>query len=203
VTPPAQTLAAGASDILGRSLSEAERDHFDKYLKLLLKWQRSQRLLGSTAPDWIVHNVFLDSLLFTRLLPSAAHSIVDIGSGAGVPGIPLKIVLAPVAVTLVEARQKRASFLSAVVRELPLRGCDVLNARVEAVARESAGRFDVAVARCAGEPEALLESAAGLVRRGGLVIASGPPRSRPLPLGDWREVRWAGGRRLFWTHQIT
>jgi len=203
VTPPAETLAAGASDILGRSLSEAERDHFDKYLKLLLKWQRSQRLLGSTAPDWIVHNVFLDSLLFTRLLPSPAHSIVDIGSGAGIPGIPLKIVLAPVAVTLVEARQKRASFLSAVVRELPLRGCDVLNARVEAVARESARRFDVAVARCAGEPEALLGSAAGLVRRGGLVIASGPPRSRPLPLGDWREVRWAGGRRLFWSHQIT
>jgi len=168
----------------------------------LLKWQRSQRLVGSSDPDWIVDHVMLDSLLFVRLLPPAARRILDVGSGAGVPGVPLRIVLADAALTLLEARAKRVSFLSAVVRELGLRECEVLNARLEAIRADRAGHYDAVVMRCAGDPTTLYEAALPVLRPGGIVIASGPPRSRRIPVGAWREVDGPLGRRLFWTYQL-
>src|SRR4030095_4695568 len=68
---------------------------------------------------WIVEHLFLDSLLFLRLVPSTARSLADIGSGAGMPGVPIRIVRSDAEVTLVESRRRRASFFSALVRELP------------------------------------------------------------------------------------
>jgi len=65
-------------------------DQSAKYLALLVKWQRTQRLIGSSDPDWIVDHILLDSLLFTRVVPETTRSILDVGSGAGVPGVPLR-----------------------------------------------------------------------------------------------------------------
>jgi len=196
-----ESLRAGAAAILGRPLTEPEADLFKKYLELLLKWQRSQRLVGSSDPDWIVDHILLDSLLFLRLLPSGARRILDVGSGAGVPGVPLKIVLADAALTLLEARAKRVSFLSAVVRELGLRECEVLNARLEAICENRARHYDAIVMRCAGDPTTLYEAAIPVLRPGGVVIASGPPKARRIPVGAWLEVDGPRGRRLFWTYQ--
>jgi len=193
-------LRSGAEAILGRPLTDLEADQFHKYLELLLKWQRSQRLVGSSDPDWIVEHILLDSLLFLRLLPPAARRILDVGSGAGVPGVSLKIVLADAAFTLLEARAKRVSFLSAVVRELGLRQCEVLNARLETIPGARLRRYDAVVMRCAGDPTALYEAAALVLEPGGVVIASGPPKPRRRPVGDWREVEGPRGRRLFWVH---
>jgi len=190
----------GVAAILGRPLTDAEADQFQKYLELLLKWQKSQRLVGSSDPGWIVDHIFLDSLLFMQLLPPAVRRILDVGSGAGVPGIPLKIVLANAAFTLLEARVKRVSFLSAVVRELGLRGCEVLHGRLETIRGARAGRYDAVVMRCAGDPTALYEVAAPVLEPGGIVIASGPPKPRRTRIGDWCEVEGPLGRRLFWVH---
>jgi len=142
-------------------------------------------------------------LLFVRLLPSGVRRILDVGSGAGVPGVPLKIVLGDTAVTLLEARAKRVSFLAAVVRELALPECEVVNARLETMRTRRAGDFDAIVMRCAGDPAALSETAAPLLRPGGIVIASGPPRSRQTSTGSWREVDGPLGRRLFWICQAS
>jgi 16S rRNA (guanine527-N7)-methyltransferase len=185
--------------ILGRSLSSLEVDLFTKYIHLLIKWQRSQRLVGSSEPDWIIDHIVLDSLLFARLLPSVADRILDVGSGAGVPGIPLKIALQSTAVTLLEPRAKRVSFLSAVVRELELRDCEILNARLETIAAKSAARFDAIVMRCAGDPSRLREAALQLLRPGGVIVAAGPPKRRSDSEGDWTEIEGPRGRRLFWT----
>ena len=176
---------------------------FHKYLQLLFKWQRSQRLVGSADPDWIVDNILLDSLLFVRLLPPGARRILDVGSGAGVPGVPLKIVLADAAFTLLEARAKRVSFLSAVVRELALRECEVVNARLETIRAERSGDFDAVVMRCAGDPTTFSVAATAMLRAGGVVIATGPPKSRRTSTGDWREVHGPRGRRLFWVCQAS
>jgi 16S rRNA (guanine527-N7)-methyltransferase len=170
-------------------------------LEILLKWQRSQRLVGSSDPGWIVERIFLDSLLFVRMLPPVPRQVLDVGSGAGVPGIPLKIVMAETAFTLLEARAKRVSFLSAVVRELALRDCEVVNARLESLRSERAGRYDAVVMRCAGDPTQLCDAALPLLRPGGVVVASGPPRRRRVARGEWREIEGPLGRRLFWTHQ--
>jgi 16S rRNA (guanine527-N7)-methyltransferase len=195
VSDPRTSLAEGAHEILGRSLSAREQDLFWKYLTLLIKWQKSQRLVGSADPHWIVRNLFLDSLLFLRVLPSPLRTLLDLGSGAGLPGIPLKIVLDEVELVLVESRQKRVSFLSSAVRALGLRGARIVGRRVEDVAGELEGRFDAVVMRCAGNPGDVMPMASRLiVRPGGVVVAAGPPTPRPLPIGDWVTVHLSKSR---------
>ena len=194
-----ERLGAGARAILGRPLTDPEADRFRQYLELLARWQRTQRLVGSSDPGWIVDHIILDSLLFARLLPPGANRILDVGSGAGVPGVPLKIVLPQTAFTLLEARAKRVSFLSTVIRELALEGCEVVNARLEAITSDRRGYYDAVVMRCAGDPAAHRDDALSLLRRGGSMIASGPPRPRRTSAGDWKEIDGPMGRRLFWT----
>jgi 16S rRNA (guanine527-N7)-methyltransferase len=185
---PLDALASGGASILGRPLTDAELQSFDKYLKLLQKWQKSQRLVGSSDAGWIVENVFLDSLLFLKVLPGTVASLADVGSGAGVPGIPLKVVRPQWRVALIESRAKRASFLSAAVRELGLRDTAVVTARAEDYAVENPRTFDAVAMRCAGDFRATAFAAGRLVAPGGVVVASGPPSPKPLDLGEWVEV---------------
>jgi 16S rRNA (guanine527-N7)-methyltransferase len=155
---------------------------------LLLKWQKIHRLLGSSDPGWIVEHIFLDSLLFRRVLPPGLETVLDAGSGAGVPGIPLKLVDPALDLTMVESRQRRASFLATAIRELALVKARVVADRLESVVRTSPDAFDAVVARCAGDLGYLFGIGAHLVRPGGVVVASGPPKEHPLPVGRWVTV---------------
>jgi 16S rRNA (guanine527-N7)-methyltransferase len=186
-------LASGAESILRRRPSDEQLDSFRKYLEILQKWQKVHRLVGSGEPSWIVRHLFLDSLLFLRLLPGKPGSVADLGSGAGVPGIPIKIVRPEIDITLIESRERRVSFLSAVVRELRLEGASVVRARAEEMTSEQGVPFDVVLMRCAGDPGELMPIAARLAVPGGMVIASGPPTKRPIEHGKWVEVPGVGG----------
>jgi 16S rRNA (guanine527-N7)-methyltransferase len=185
VRRPQEALARGALSILGRALTPHERDLFSRYLTLLVKWQQSHRLIGSSDEMWIVEHLFLDSLLFQHLLPSTTRTLADLGSGAGMPGVPIKIVRSDIDVTLIESRRRRASFLSALVRELGLTQTRVIAERVENRLSDLEGRFDAVVMRCAGDIGELMPVAARLLAPRGVVIASGPPESRPLAQGEW------------------
>ena len=188
MTAALDALASGAASILGRPLAADEVGSFDKYLKLLQKWNKSQRLVSSSDGRWIVENLFLDSLLFLRALPREFRSLADIGSGAGLPGIPIKIVRSGVQVSLIESRARRASFLSTAVRDLGLQGARVVVDRVERYADDARGAFDVAVMRCAGDFSEMVRLVSPLLGRDGLIVASGPPAPRPLETGTWVEV---------------
>jgi 16S rRNA (guanine527-N7)-methyltransferase len=192
-------LATGAARILGRGLSDTELQAFEKYLGLLQKWQRVQRLVGSVDPGWVVRSLFLDSLLFLHLLPERVQRVADVGSGAGFPGIPIKIVRPRLALTLIESRERRASFLSTVIREIGLDGIQVRNTRAEELADESPHAFDAVVLRCAGDPTDVLPVTLRLVGPGGRIVMAGPPQTRPLPGIEWVEVPGStpGSRRLF------
>jgi 16S rRNA (guanine527-N7)-methyltransferase len=170
-------------------------------LELLTKWQKSQRLVGSSDRDWIIDNIVLDSLLFLRVLPTHLERVLDLGSGAGVPGIPLKIVLPSTTFTLLEARTKRASFLLAVVRELQLNACEVLNGRLDSIVAARRAHYDAIVMRCAGSPTDLKQTAFHLLRPGGVMIATGPPSGESLSGPEWRQVRGPSGMRSFWVAQ--
>src|SRR5262249_3918589 len=148
---PDEALSAGAERILGRDLSNRERADFDSYLKLLLKWQKTQRLVGSSDPMWIVEHLFLDSLLFLSVLPATVQSLADVGSGAGLPGVRIKIVKRDMQVFLIESRRRRAMFLATVARVLGLGGLQVMEGRVESFAAQLNGRIDAVVMRCAGD----------------------------------------------------
>jgi 16S rRNA (guanine527-N7)-methyltransferase len=186
---PLDALASGGASILGRQLFDAELQLFDNYLKMLQKWQKSQRLIGSPDPQWIVDNLFLDSLLFLKVLPETTVALADVGSGAGLPGIPLKIVRPQWRVVLIESRAKRASFLSAAVRELGLRDTSVVTTRAEDYAVGNPAAFDAVVMRCAGAFREVAPAIVRMLGSGGVVVASGPPTAKPLGLGEWVEVR--------------
>jgi 16S rRNA (guanine527-N7)-methyltransferase len=183
-------LDEGVRSILGRNPGQTTLDALHKYLEMLLKWQRSARLVGSSDPAWIVENIVLDSLLFTKVLPIDAQRVLDLGAGAGVPGIPLAIALPYLEMTLVESRQKRASFLAQAIRELALGKARVVRERLTQASTPVAmiGAFDAVVMRCAGDVSTVVPVALPLVRQGGVVVASGPPKAYALSTGHWVTV---------------
>jgi 16S rRNA (guanine527-N7)-methyltransferase len=183
-------LAADIARVLGRELASPAIDRIYKYLELLAMWQKATRLVGSTDVQWMVDNLVLDSLLFTKVLPKGASRVLDFGSGAGVPGIPLAISLPEIEVTLVESRRKRASFLAQAVRELQLSRARVLHDRLteEHLPAELLSAFDAVVMRCSGEFLSVLPIVMRLVTPAGSVIASGAPEDEPAPHGRWVEV---------------
>ena len=190
-----------AATALGRPLLTTETSRLDNYLNLLTKWRQSQRLIGSSDPRWIVDNVIADSLLFSRVLPAGVATLCDVGSGAGIPGVPLAIVLSRVHVTLLEPSQKRGSFLAAAIRELPLPNCRLVNQRLEEARPQLARRFDAVVMRCAGNPASIFPDVLPVLAKGGIVIASGPPEPYELLIGRWVEVEGPKGPRRFWIHR--
>ena len=178
-----EALEAGAPRALGRPLTPDELLQFQKYLLLLLKWQKAQRLVGSSDPVWIIERLFLDSLLFLQVLAGEAVEVADLGSGAGIPGIPIKIVRSGIRLTLIESQQRRVSFLSTAIRELNLTDIRVVGCRAEEMPERWHGTFDAVLARCAGDVSAVLPVATRLVKPGALVILSDAPDRRPLDGG--------------------
>jgi 16S rRNA (guanine527-N7)-methyltransferase len=185
---PIEALQDRATAILGRPLTGGERDDFAQYLDLLVKWQRAHRLVGSADPMWIVEHLFLDSLLFLKLLPSTVRALADLGSGAGLPGLPIKIVRRDIEVSLIESRRRRAMFLTSAIRAIQLGGASVVEGRVESLSHELRGRFDTVVMRCAGDSEVMIPRAVTLLSGHGIVIASGPPKPKSISMGEWVTV---------------
>lgn len=199
----------GFSDILERAPVADEIDKFQQYLELLLQWNRAHRLTAYRHPEDIVQKLLLDSLFFLKVLPSTARRLLDFGTGAGIPGIPLKIVSPHIALTLVETRRNRSSFLATVLRDLDFKGVTLLRGRAEQLLPDLEGTFDGVVVRAVSSPAAIIPVAVRFLAPGGVLIGSGPPlrRKRPaLPEGSstsWKLIPspLSGQPRQFWVVQ--
>jgi 16S rRNA (guanine527-N7)-methyltransferase len=181
---PLDELLSAIPVLAGRPATADDRRRFARYLELILEWNRVHDLTGLKDSRAIVRGLFVDSLLFLSQLPSRPVSLLDIGSGVGVPGLPLHLVDPGITVTLMEARQKRVSFLATVRRELRLDGVRVVEARAENAIgsdTELAGRFDAVVARAITPTPQFLATCRRYLRPGGRVVVSGPPAATPLP----------------------
>jgi 16S rRNA (guanine527-N7)-methyltransferase len=190
-------LRAGARDHLGLSLTPAQVDAFVWYLDHLLLWNTRHNLTAIVDPVEIAVKHFLDSLtLVGRLGRAAAGRVVDVGTGAGFPGLPLKIVVDPMRLTLIEATGKKADFCRSVVAGLNLRRVEVVHGRAEDVGRRPTDRqaYDLAVARAVAALPILVEFALPLVRVGGRMLAqkgeSGPIEAHQAD----GAIRLLGGR---------
>jgi 16S rRNA (guanine527-N7)-methyltransferase len=152
-------------------LSPAQIRLISMYIDLLLRWNDRVNLTAIRAPEEIVTRHFGESIFAARrLFPqpeveagTTAH-VIDVGSGAGFPGLPVKIWAPHLRLTLIESNQKRATFLREVVRHLGLANVDVLGARAETYL---GSRGDVVMFRAVEQFESVLLHAAGLVRPGG------------------------------------
>ena len=115
----------------------------------------------------------LPSLALRPLLRTLLHGVVlDVGSGAGFPGVPLKITLPGSRFILVEARRRRASFLREVVRHLELQDVEIVHSRLEAWGKANATQVDLAVSRAAMTTESLVELASPIVAPGGAILTT-------------------------------
>ena len=169
-------LVAGAA-ALGLALDAAQVERLVRYRALLLDWNTRINLTSITDPAEIVTRHFLDSLTCVLALPAAWRerevALLDVGSGAGFPGMPLAIARPKWQVTLLEATGKKVRFLEAVIAELGPANVRALSGRAEEVAHrpEYRGRFDVVTARALAALPTLLEYCCPFAQTGGYVIA--------------------------------
>ena len=160
---------------LGIELLPGQLDKFQAYAKDLLDWNRRVNLTAITDPVQVERLHFLDSLTVSLALPAQVKSggtLCDVGSGAGFPGVPLKIAFPGIKLTVVDSSAKRAGFLERLVSVLGLADVEVINGRAEDLGQrpEFRERFDVVASRAVAETRVLLEYALPLCRIGGLVI---------------------------------
>ncbi|MDE2696190.1 MAG: 16S rRNA (guanine(527)-N(7))-methyltransferase RsmG [Chloroflexota bacterium] len=165
---------------LGLGLDEVTRDRFARYLTLMEVWRDRAGLTALTDPAAVQRRLFGESLALLVALRSRGvltagepSTVVDVGAGAGFPGVPMRIVDPLLRLTLVESHGRRARFLETVVEELELEGVEVVTARAEEAGRDPAyrERFDVAVARALAPLPVLVEYLLPLVRPGGVMAA--------------------------------
>jgi 16S rRNA (guanine527-N7)-methyltransferase len=159
----------------GISLSDQQQWIFQAYYGLLVTWSARTNLTTITDFRGVVTKHFLDSLACLAGFEGvvAGRRVIDVGSGAGFPGLPLKIACPDLRLTLLEATGKKAEFLTEVVNRLNLTDVTVLNARAEEAGHDPAHRaaYDLAVARALAAMPVLAELTLPFVRPGGLVIA--------------------------------
>lgn len=175
--------------LLGRAATPAERNAFLRYADLLILWNRTHHLTAFKTRAEIGRGLFLDSLLFRALLPRTPLRILDIGAGAGIPGVPLRIVEPALSLTLIESRRKPVSFLHALTRELAMPDISVHHGRAEGVILELPeleGKFDVVLTRAVGLRVSLIEIAMAYLKTGGRLVATGPPVGNPMPKINWQ-----------------
>lgn len=163
-------LKNGASS-LGMDLGGEEIDKFRIYLGEILSWNDKMNLTAIKKEDDIVVKHFLDSLLPLKVFPIVSQSIVDVGAGAGLPGIPIKIVRGAVPLTLLESTGKKVDFLKHVINKLFLSHTVAIWGRVEEAAVDLREKFDVSISRAVAPLNVLCEYCLPLTKAGGSMIA--------------------------------
>jgi len=174
----------------GINLTDHQLDLFHIYLEELWSWSRKFNLTGLEDRRRMVIELFLDSLLPSPFLPGEG-SLLDVGSGAGFPGLPLKIHVPLHPTFLLEPNSKKVSFLRHVIRLTGLKGVQPIRTRVEHLPREV--RYDMVTARALAELGKALECCVPLVKPGGLLI---------LYLGARAEENLRAGERSVAEHQL-
>jgi 16S rRNA (guanine527-N7)-methyltransferase len=180
-------LAASALNPLAESQSQC----FVAYLSLILRWNARVNLTAIRDEEGILRRHFVESIACARALPAGITKLLDFGSGAGFPGIPIAICRPEIAVTLAESQNKKAAFLSEAVRVLGL-SAKVHSARAEVLRTV----FDCVTLRAVDHMEIAVQSAAPLVCPGGLLAL--------MTTGaDRLALQSAAGEEFVWSDPLT
>ena len=183
---PAERLLADTAAAWGLPLDPNQLRQFARYTDELLAWNAHINLTAITDRQAIYVRHFLDSLALARFWGPPPATLVDIGTGAGFPGVPLKILHPPLAVTLIESVGKKAAFLKHLIAILGLEQVRVVTGRAETFGHDPGERerYDLATARAVADLRVLAEYALPLLRVGGRLLA-------PKGAGAEREIEGA------------
>lgn len=150
-------------------LTKEQIEKFEQYISLLLEWNEKFNLTAITDRDEIEEKHFIDSIELVKYFDVKNKTLIDIGSGAGFPGIPLAIVEPTLKITLLEATGKRVTFLKEVVSKLNLKNVEVIQGRAEELGTRE--KYDIVTARAVKELNTLLEISFYLLKVNGTFIA--------------------------------
>lgn len=165
-------LLKDGADLLGVELDEGQLCQFDIYRNELLKWNEKINLISEKSAADIITRHFLDSLSAARFIPEGEPYMLDVGTGAGFPGIPLKIALPGIKLHLLEANRKKISFLKNVIRTLKLDKVQVIHDRTEnlLLCEIWRGKFGIVISRAAFKLPHLVRLADYFLESKGLLI---------------------------------
>lgn len=158
---------------LGLSVDERQAEQFDLYYQILIQWNSFMNLTAITDFEEVVRKHFVDSLSIIQVInPKDVDNLIDIGTGAGFPGIPLKIMYPHLKVTLLDSLKKRIDFLQEVVGQLKLEGIEAIHGRAEDYAKKGKKReqYDLCVSRAVANLSTLSEYCLPYVKIGGAFI---------------------------------
>ncbi len=177
---------------LGLELSDEHLARFSLYLEETARWSRATSLISQTDPAVIIRKHILDSLAIAPLIPADAR-LLDLGSGAGFPGLVLAILQPSRQVALIEARRKRVSFLKETARRIKVVNVQVYEGRAEVLAKEDSLRncFAVVITRATWSLKEFLLLASPFVADGGIAVAMKGPQGKQelIDLGaSWQTV---------------
>lgn len=173
-------LQTGALE-LGVNLGKNEVLLYVKYLDILLEWNKKINLTSITDPEEVVLKHFLDSIAAVPYLEKKESlRIMDIGTGAGFPGVPVKIACPEADMVLLDSLKKRITFLNHLIEELGLAGIKAIHGRAEDLCRQEGFReaFDVVTSRAVANLTVIAELCLPFVKVGGVFIAYKGPRAR-------------------------
>ena len=190
-------LAAGCRAI-GLELSPQQEEQFARYARVMIEANTRVNLTSITEPDAVQTLHFLDSLTVAAVLPKAMltdERVLDVGSGAGFPGVPLKLVFPGIRLELLEATGKKTAFLRELVGELELPDVAVHTGRAEDLAHDVSlrGAFDVVLARGVAKLAALVEVTLPFLRVGGVLVAHKSATADAEATAAAKAVRVLGG----------
>lgn len=155
-------------------ISEKQLEKFQTYSDLLTEWNQKMNLTAITEPDEITLKHFLDSILLLKAVtPKTSAKMIDVGTGAGFPGVPIKIMREDISLTLMDSLQKRLRFLQEVAQSVSLQATEFVHARAEDAGRlpDYREKFDLAVSRAVADMEILCEYCLPFVKVGGIFAA--------------------------------
>lgn len=159
---------------IGIELTDSQLNAFETYYDMLIDRNKVMNLTAITEFDEVMDKHFLDSVyLFRSIKLEADYKLIDIGTGAGFPGIPLKIVFPELKITLLDSLNKRVGFLNDLIEELNLNDIEAIHGRAEDIARNKAYRasYDIAVSRAVANLSTLSEYCLPFVKIGGKFVS--------------------------------
>lgn len=159
----------GAREV-GITVHGGQVDQFAAHALILEEWNQKMNLTAIASPMDMAVKHFLDSIISTDYVEPGSR-LLDVGSGAGFPGIPLKVMIPSLNVTLLDATRKKVSFLNHVIRQLHLESIGAIHSRIENLQQKREGRFDVIVCRAFSSLGNFVEKSLPLLAPGGLLMA--------------------------------